>query len=91
VNIASRGAWPKISDADALLMDVARAIHLSRTKHEIADRNFRALCKHVDREGSPLHGFVDECYPTGSFATGTAIAAQVKKDITDVGWMTMTN
>jgi hypothetical protein len=38
----------------------------------------------VDREGSPLQGLVDECYPSGSFATGTAIAAQVRKDIHDV-------
>jgi hypothetical protein len=84
VNIASTGPWPEISEADALLMDVARSIQLSPTKHEIADRNFRALCKHVDREGSPLQGLVDECYPSGSFATGTAIAAQVRKDIHDV-------
>jgi hypothetical protein len=84
LNIASKGPWPRISEADGLLMDVARSIQLSPTKHEIADRNFRALCKHVDREGSPLHGLVNECYPSGSFATGTAIAAQVKKDIHDV-------
>ena len=84
MNIASKGPWPKISEADALLMDVARSIQLSRAKYEIADRNFRALCKHVDREGSPFQGLVDECYPSGSFATGTAIAAQVRKDIHDV-------
>jgi hypothetical protein len=84
MNIAFNGTRPEISDADALLLDVARSIQLSPTKHEIANRNFRALCNHVDREGSPLQGLVDECYPSGSFATGTAIAAQVKKDIHDV-------
>ena len=84
MNVAFKGPWPEILDADALLMDVARRIQLSPTKHQIADRNFRALCKHVDREGSPLHGLVNECYPSGSFATGTAIAAQVRKDIHDV-------
>jgi len=73
VNIASKGPWPRISEADALLMDVARSVQLSPTKHEIADRNFRALCKHVDREGSPLCGLVNECYPSGSFATGTLL------------------
>jgi hypothetical protein len=84
LNIATNGPWPKISNADALLMDVARSIQLTPTKHQIADRNFRALCRHVDRESSPLHGLVNECYPSGSFATGTAIAAQVKRDIHDV-------
>jgi hypothetical protein len=84
MNVAVKGPWSLLSDADALLMDVARRIQLSPTRHEIADRNFRALCKHVDRESSPLHGLVSECYPSGSFATGTAIAAQVRRDIHDV-------
>jgi hypothetical protein len=84
MNVAYQGPWPRISDADALLMDVARSIQLTPTKHQIADRNFRALCRHVDREGSPFKGLVSECYPSGSFATGTAIAAQVKRDIHDV-------
>jgi hypothetical protein len=65
-------------------MDVARRIQLTPTKHEIAVRNFRALCQHVDREGSPLHGKAVECYPSGSFATGTAIASRVAKNQHDV-------
>src|SRR2546421_355097 len=36
------------------------------------------------REGSPLEGLVTECYPSGSFATGTAIASRVAKDQHDV-------
>jgi hypothetical protein len=65
-------------------MDVARRIQLTRTKHELAETNFRALCQHVDREGSPLENRVVECYPSGSFATGTAIASRVAKDQHDV-------
>jgi hypothetical protein len=84
MNVAYQGPWPEISDADALLMDVARRIQLTRTKHEAAERNFRALCQYVDREGSPLHGKVVECYPSGSFATGTAIASRVAKNQHDV-------
>jgi len=84
MNVAYRGPWPKLIPADALLMDVARRIQLTRTKHENADRNFRALCKHVDRDGSPLHNKVIECYPSGSFATGTAIASRVVKNQHDV-------
>ncbi|MEH2573468.1 nucleotidyltransferase domain-containing protein [Bradyrhizobium sp. AZCC 1708] len=84
MNVAYPGPWPKLAEYDALLMDVARRIQLTRTKHEIAETNFRALCQHVDREGSPLENKVIECYPSGSFATGTAIASRVAKDQHDV-------
>jgi Second Messenger Oligonucleotide or Dinucleotide Synthetase domain len=84
MNVAYQGPWPQLSDADALLMDVARRIQLTRTKHEAAERNFRALCQHVDRDGSPLHNLVVECYPSGSFATGTATASRVSKNQHDV-------
>jgi hypothetical protein len=56
MNVAYKGPWPEVSEADALLMDVARRIQLTKTKHDVADRNFRALCQYVDREGSPLQG-----------------------------------
>lgn len=75
---------PLPSRADALLMDVARRVQLSPTKHEEADKHFRALCAYVDRPGSPLEGLVLACYPGGSFATGTAIASSVQKDQHDV-------
>jgi hypothetical protein len=84
VNIAYPGAWPQLADYDALLMDVARRIQLPKSKHEIAETNFRALCQHVDRTGSPLEDKVIECYPSGSFAIGAAIAASVAKDQHDV-------
>jgi hypothetical protein len=84
VNIAHPGPWPTIADYDAMLMDVARRIQLTKTKHELAETNFRALCDYVDREGSPLENKVIECYPSGSFATGTAIASRVAKDQHDV-------
>jgi hypothetical protein len=63
--------------ADAILMDVAGRIQLSPTKHAEATRNYLALCQHVDRAGSPLEGLVIECYPSGSFAIGAAIASNV--------------
>jgi hypothetical protein len=84
MNVPYKGPWPTLSDADALLMDVARRLQLTPTRHETADQNFRALCKHVDRVGSPLHGLVIECYPSGSFATGTAILSHVKTSQHDV-------
>jgi hypothetical protein len=84
VNVAYPGPWPKLADCDALLMDVARRIQLPKTKHETAETNFRALCQHVDRKGSPLENKVIECYPSGSFAIGAAIASRVTKDQHDV-------
>ena len=84
MNVAYPGPWPKLEEHDALLMDVARRIQLAKTKHEAAETNFRALCQHVDREGSSLENRVVECYPSGSFATGTAIASRVAKDQHDV-------
>lgn len=84
MNVAYTGLWPTIAEHDALLMDVARRIQLSKTKHAIAEQNFRSLCGHVDREGSPLAGKVIECYPSGSFATGTAIVSRVAKNQHDV-------
>lgn len=84
MNVAYTGPWPTIAEHDALLMDVARRIQLSKSKHDTAVQNFNSLCRHVDREGSPLHGKVRECYPSGSFATGTAIASRVAKNQHDV-------
>jgi hypothetical protein len=84
MNVAYPGPWPQLSEEDGLLMDVARRIQLSRTKHDKALQNFNALCQYVDREGSPLHGKVIECYPSGSFAIGTAIASKVRKQQHDV-------
>lgn len=72
------------STADALLMDVARRVQLSPTKHDEAEQHYHALCSYVDRPESPLHGKVIACYPSGSFATGTAIASKVSKDQHDV-------
>lgn len=70
--------------ADALLMDVARRIQLSPTKHDEAEQHYQALCAYVDRPDSALHEKVVACYPGGSFATGTAIASRVSKDQHDV-------
>lgn len=75
---------PLPTPADAMLMDVARRVQLSPTKHDEAAEHFEALCAYVDRAGSPLENKVIACYPGGSFATGTAIASSVSKDQHDV-------
>jgi Second Messenger Oligonucleotide or Dinucleotide Synthetase domain len=84
MNISYPGPRPQLTEEDGLLMDVARRIQLSKTKHEKAVQNFNALCQYVDRDGSPLHSKVIECYPSGSFATGTAIASRVAKNQHDI-------
>ena len=48
MNVAYPGPWPKLDENDALLMDVARRIQLTPTKHEAAETNFRALCNYVE-------------------------------------------
>jgi hypothetical protein len=72
------------STIDAALIDCARRIQLSPTKHEAATQHYEALCSYVDREDSPLHGKVLGCFGSGSFGTGTAIATSVAKDQHDV-------
>lgn len=84
MNVVYPGPWPQLTDEDGLLMDVARRVQLTKTKYEKAVQNFNALCQHADRDESPLHGKVIECYPSGSFATGTAIASRVAKNQHDV-------
>jgi hypothetical protein len=75
---------PLPSAADAMLMDVARRVQLSPAKHVEAEKRYLALCSWVDRGGSPLEGLVRACYPSGSFATGTAIASRVRTEQHDV-------
>ena len=75
---------PPLEAVDEMLMDVALLVQLTPAKHDRADQHFTALCQHVDREGSPLQGRVIRCYPSGSFATGTAILSHVATSQHDV-------
>lgn len=72
------------ANAEELLIDVAGKIQLSPTKHDQAVQHYEALCKHVDRPGSPLEGKVVICYPSGSFGIGAVIASRVKTQQHDV-------
>lgn len=69
---------------EALLKDVARRLQLPPSKHEVAERQFRAITDHIDREGSPLEGRVVQAYPSGSFAIHAAIASRVREEQYDV-------
>ncbi len=74
----------EIDPVEAALMDVARAIQITRTMHDEADRHFRGLAQHVDRPGSPLEDLVLEIYPSGSFAIHAATRSRLKTDQHDV-------
>ena len=69
---------------DSLLRDVAKRLQLPASKHEVAERQFRAITDHIDREGSPLEGLVVQAYPSGSFAIHAAIASRVRSEQYDV-------
>lgn len=70
--------------AEELLIDVAQRIQLSPTKHEKAVEHYEALCDYVDRPGSPLHGRVGICYPSGSFGIGAVVASRVRDNQHDL-------
>jgi len=84
MNFIPTSGIPALETSDALLMDVARRLQITPTQHDAAEGNYKALCAWVDREGSPLHGLVAECYPSGSFAIGAAILSKVRKAQHDV-------
>lgn len=69
---------------EALLWDIARRIQLPPSKHAVAERQYRALTDHIDRDGSPLEGLVEVAYPSGSFAIHSAIASNVQSEQYDV-------
>jgi hypothetical protein len=73
-----------IDPLEAAVMDVARAIQITPTMQDEADRHFRGLAKHVDRPGSPLEDKVQEIYPSGSFAIHTATRSRLKTNQHDV-------
>lgn len=73
-----------IDPIEAALMDVARAIQITSSMQEEADRHFRGLAQHVDRPGSPFEDLVVEIYPSGSFAIHTATRSRLKTDQHDI-------
>jgi hypothetical protein len=73
-----------LTDVDSALIECARRVQLSPSKHNSATQHYEALCSYVDRDESPLHGLVLGCFGAGSFGTGTATATSVSRDQHDV-------
>lgn len=84
MTVQGYAAFKSATTAEALLIDVARKIQLSLTKHDKAVASYEALCSYVDRVGSPLHGLVGICYPSGSFGIGSVVASRVTADQHDL-------
>lgn len=71
---------PILDPNDAMLMDVARKIQLSKSKHESVVSHYNALCEYVERKGSQLENIADLNYPSGSFAVHAAILSKVSSE-----------
>lgn len=76
--------FQSVATAEELLIDVAHKVQLSPSKHDVAVGHYETLCKHVDRPGSPLHGLVGICYPSGSFGIGAVVASRVRTNQHDL-------
>ena len=82
--IIETAGFQSAETAEELLIDIAHRVQLSATKHDLAVGHYEALCKYVDRPGSPLEGLVVTCYPSGSFGIGAVVASKVKTNQHDL-------
>src|SRR6202140_1157276 len=72
---------------DVMLADVAIRIQLSPTDHQLAVDHYHAINEWLEREGSPLKGFVRDFYPQGGFAIGATVARHSTDDEFDIDVM----
>lgn len=84
MTVQDYASFKSATTAEALLIDVARKIQLTPTKHDKAVVSYTALCDYVDRAGSPLEGLVVTCYPSGSFGIGAVVASKVSSSQHDL-------
>ena len=70
-----------------LLADVAIRIQLSPTDYQLAIDHYHAINEWLEREDSPLAGFVRDFYPQGGFAIGATVARHSTDDEFDIDVM----
>jgi hypothetical protein len=75
------------SPLDVMLADIAVRIQLSPTDYQRAVEHYHAINEWIDREGSPLHGLVQEFYAQGGFAIGATVARHTTDDEFDIDVM----
>jgi hypothetical protein len=75
------------STIDVMLADVAIRIQLSPTDYQLAVDHYHAINEWLERDDSPLSGFVRDFYPQGGFAIGATIARHSSDDEFDIDVM----
>ena len=69
---------------DAILSEIAVNIQLPPGLHAKAVSRYQAVCRYIDRPGSPLEGRVDCFYPQGSMAIDATISTRGTDDEYDI-------
>jgi hypothetical protein len=78
---------PVATEADLLLADVLAAVQLPASKYAVAEGRYRTLSDWIEREGSPLRGYVARIYGQGGVSQGSSVAARATNDEFDVDAM----
>lgn len=78
------GRQPSTRLLDFLLADIVIRLQLSSTAHLEAVGHYRAIQSWINRDESPLRGFVECCYPQGSMAIQATVASRNTTDEHDL-------
>lgn len=75
---------PFADPLDAILAEIALNIQLPPGLHEKAVERYKAVCRYIDRPGSPLEGRVSSLYPQGSMAIDATTSTRGTDDEYDI-------
>lgn len=75
------------STIDVMLADVAIRIQLSPTDYQLAVDHYHAINDWLEREDSPLKGYIRDFYTQGGFAIGATVARHSSDDEFDIDVM----
>jgi hypothetical protein len=75
---------PFADPLDAILAEIALNIQLPPGLHEKAVSRYQAVCRYIDRPGSPLEGRVSCLYPQGSMAIDATTSTRGTDDEYDI-------
>lgn len=79
-----RPADPFGDPLDAILAEIAVSLQLPPGLHAKATDRYQAVCRYIDRPGSPLEGRVSSFYPQGSMAIDATISTRGTDDEYDL-------
>lgn len=83
-NVDPRLRDPFADPMDAILGEIAVQIQLPPGMHRKATERYTAVCRYIDRPGSPLHGRVSTFYAQGSMAIDATISNRGTDDEYDI-------